>query len=99
MNRDVFKMLDIDVENPMVLTEMSQILSKEPLETGKSDFSFAPQTIDLDAALKKNKISDEVVIADKAVEYSPLRVAIIVMGILLFLIIGVGLFLVKRNKR
>jgi hypothetical protein len=99
MNSDVFKMLNIDVDNPIVLTEMSQILSKEPLETGKSEFSFVPQTIDLDAELNKNKARESTETASGSEELSPLNIAAVVIGVLLFMVIGIGLFMFFRRKK
>ncbi|MCK5821615.1 MAG: hypothetical protein KAH17_07010 [Bacteroidales bacterium] len=40
--------LGFDVDNPMVLAEMSHILSKEQLTNLQTDISFAPDEIDLD---------------------------------------------------
>jgi len=55
MGQATADMLGIDVGNPMVLTEMSKILSKEPTTTVDEALTFAPRTIDLDKALGKNK--------------------------------------------
>ena len=99
MGQDVTDMLGIDVGNPMILTEMGRILSKEPLETGKSEFSFVPQTIDLDKELAKGKIQqdEEVTVADDS---NPvLKTTIIVLGLFVFVILVGGLFLfVKKDK-
>ena len=99
MGQDVTDMLGIDVGNPMILTEMGRILSKEPLETGKSEFSFVPQTIDLDKELAKgrNHQDEEVVVA--ADSNPVLKTTIIVLGLFVFIILVGGLFLfVKKDK-
>jgi hypothetical protein len=58
MGQATTNMLGIDVGNPMVLSEMTKILAKEPTTTVDEALTFAPKTIDLDKALgkyKKNK--------------------------------------------
>jgi len=94
INQSVTNMLDIDVENPMVLTEMSRILSKEPLETGKSDFSYVPQTIDLDKELAKGKIPNNEVIVEQS---NALKITAFVFGILFIVAIIIGLLFFKRK--
>ena len=98
MGQAVANMLDIDVENPMILTEMGRILSKEPLETGKSDFSFVPQTIDLDKELGKSNSNSNDVKEELEQERSVLQTTLIILGVFMLLIIGVGLFLFFKAK-
>ncbi len=95
MSQAVADMLDIDVENPMVLTEMSRILSKEPLETGKSEFSFAPQTIDLDKELNKGKQQEDVVVEKSS---PALKVTALIVGALALLIIFAGIVMFRKRK-
>ncbi len=98
MGQDVTDMLGIDVENPMILTEMGRILSKEPLETGKSEFSFVPQTIDLDKELAKGKRhQDEVVVSEE--KSSALSVTVIILSIFMVLVVAIGLFMFLKNRR
>ncbi len=95
MNQEVTNMLKIDVENPMILAEMSRILSKEPLETGKSKFSFVPQTIDLDAELAKGKKqTNDVVIEESSFA---LKTTLIAVGILFLFVLGIGFLFFKRK--
>lgn len=42
------KLLGFDVDNPMILAEMSRILTKETLSDATGSVAFAPETIDLD---------------------------------------------------
>ena len=42
------KLLGFDVDNPMILAEMSRILAKETLADATGSVAFAPETIDLD---------------------------------------------------
>lgn len=44
------KLLGFDVDNPMILAEMSRILAKESLSDETGSVAFAPETIDLDKA-------------------------------------------------
>jgi hypothetical protein len=99
MGQDVTDMLGIDVGNPMILTEMGRILSKEPLETGKSEFSFVPQTIDLDKELAKGKIQQDEEVTVAADSNPVSKTTIIVLGLFVFVILVGGLFLfVKKDK-
>ena len=41
-------MIGFDVDNPMILAEMSRILAKESLSETTGSVAFAPETIDLD---------------------------------------------------
>jgi len=95
MSKDVAAMLGFDVDNPLILIEMGQILSKEPLETGKSNFSFAPQTIDLDKALGKNKKKEDI----KPVPNTAIRTSLIIFTVLVFIIISAGLVIFFRRER
>lgn len=42
------KLVGFDVDNPMILAEMSRILAKETLADATGSIAFAPETIDLD---------------------------------------------------
>lgn len=42
------KLLGFDVDNPMILAEMSRILARETLADATGSVAFAPETIDLD---------------------------------------------------
>ncbi len=90
-------MLGFDVENPLILIEMGQILSKEPIETGKSKFLFAPQTIDLDRVLGKGDKSKEM-IAAKVEQESGLRSSIITVIAIALVIILSGIFIYLKQK-
>ncbi len=98
MGQDVTDMLGIDVGNPMILTEMGRILSKEPLETGKSEFSFVPQTIDLDKELAKDGEQQNEQIVEKS-DSMVFKTTTIVLGLFLSLILLGGLFMFWRIKR
>ncbi len=97
MGQDVTDMLGIDVENPMILTEMGRILSKEPLETGKSEFSFVPQTIDLDKELAKGKRhQDEVVVLKE--KSSALSVTVIILSTFMVVVVAIGVFMFLKKR-
>ena len=55
----VADMLGFDADNPLILSEMSKILSKEPVTTADEALTFAPRTIDLDRALGKTRRREE----------------------------------------
>jgi len=96
MRQEVTDMLGFDVENPMTTTEMERILSKEPLETGTADPSFAPQVINLDQKLGTiANQQEEPVTGDgmsKTLRYSLLS------GALLFLLIMAGVVIILKQK-
>lgn len=98
MSQDVADMLDIDVENPMVLTEMGRILSKEPLETGKSEFSFVPQTIDLDKELAKGKVHQDEVVATEE-KSDALYITATVLSVFVLIIFAIGFFMFLKKRR
>lgn len=94
MRQDVADMLGFDVDNPMTTTEMERILSKEPLETGTADPSFAPRVINLDQKLGTtvNKQEDRVTGEgmSKTLRYSLLA------GAFLFLLIIAGVIIILK---
>ncbi len=98
MGQATADMLGVDVGNPMVLTEMSKILSKEPTTTVDEALTFAPKSIDLDKALgkyKKNKkVSDS-----KGSSSLALHRTLWITGafFLLLLLTGTVLFFSKRR--
>ena len=94
MSKNTASMLGFDVDNPMILMEMGQILSKEPLETGKNSFSFAPRTIDLDKALGKNKKREDI----KPLPNTVIQTSLIIFAVLFFVIISAGLVIFLRRK-
>ena len=98
MGQDVTDMLDIDVENPMILTEMGRILSKESLETGKSEFSFVPQTIDLDSELGKNKTYQDEVVVPKE-KSSALHITATVLSVFILIVVAIGLLMFLKKRR
>lgn len=87
--------LGFDVDNPMVLAEMSHILSKEQITEFNSDVTFAPEEIDLDLLLnKKENIGKS---EDQTKERLILPTVLIILGLsILIIIIG---FLLFRRKR
>lgn len=97
MRQDVADMLGIDVDNPSVMIEMGQILSKEPLETGKGVLSIAPQIIDLDKKLGAVGRDTTNVLQDisKDNRYKNL---IITAGILFFIVAGAIFFIWMIKK-
>ena len=48
------ELLGFDVDNPMILAEMSRILAKETLSDATGSIAFAPESIDLDEVFEKS---------------------------------------------
>jgi hypothetical protein len=98
MRQDVADMLSFDVDNPSVMIEMGQILSKEPLETGKGIVSIAPQIIDLDMKLgivSKAETDDG---SRDISKDNPYKYLIITAGILFFIVAGTVFFIWMKRK-
>lgn len=87
--------LGFDVDNPMILAEMSFILSKDPIEGAGSDLSFAPNELNLDDLYQADKKEPVVVEAQKKRALSPLLIILLISGFIL--ITGIIIFL-KRIK-
>jgi hypothetical protein len=49
------ELLGFDVDNPMILAEISRILAKETLSDATGSVAFAPESIDLDEVFGKAK--------------------------------------------
>ncbi len=100
MRQKVADMLGFDVDNPMITTEMSKILSKEPEEAANAALSIAPQTINLDQQLGKQKSpgnnnteETQVTGMRKTFHYT-----LIITGLFILLALGTGLFILLRKK-
>ncbi len=97
MGQATTNMLGIDVGNPMVLSEMTKILAKEPTTTVDEALTFAPRTIDLDKALgtyKRNNLAS----GEKG-SSGTLRTTLRITGafFLFLLLTGMILFFVKKR--
>ncbi len=98
MDQKVADMLGFDVGNPMVLNEMSQILSKEPMASSAEALSIAPRSVDLDKVFGASETSSS---QKNNQEMSrPFRYLLYTGGaILLMVITGMGyLFFRNRNS-
>ncbi len=84
--------LNFDVDNPMILAEMSRILAKETDANVAGDIGFGPEEINLDEAF------DEIpeLTFDENIKESNAWMFYL-MGLVLF-ILSIGLFLFFRNK-
>ena len=94
MSQKVADMLGFDVENPMVLNEMSQILAKEPTPTVDEVLTFAPRSVDLDKVFgKKNPPSPP-----KA-SSATLRTTLAAIAITLLVVLAGIIFLIVRKRK
>ncbi len=87
--------LGFDVDNPMILAEMSFILSKDPIEGAGSDLSFAPNELNLDDLYQADKNEPGVIEVQKKRAPGPLLIILLISG--LILITGMIIFL-RRIK-
>lgn len=89
------KELGFDVENPMILAEMSRILAKETKAKEGSEVNFTPEVIDLNTAfnLKKNE--------NKPKEQSGESIAWyvwIIAFVIIVIISGILIFVIQRKN-
>ena len=87
------KLLSFDVDNPLILAEMSRILAKEKLADTSGSVAFAPETINLDEVFgdslnetnpKENQSSSN--ISQKSLVYTLISLLVIILGIAGFLL-------------
>jgi len=86
--------LGFDVDNPMVLAEMSHILSKEQITDLNTNLSFAPEEIDLEILLNKN---EEIISAKGQTKSKVLFPVIFIILGLSILIIFIGIYMFRRK--
>ena len=98
MGQKVADMLGFDAGNPMILSEMSKILSKEPTTTVDEALTFAPRTVDLDKALGKTKQRQETP-ATVSGPSKTLKNTLLYTGLFLgiILITGLGIFFFRKK--
>jgi hypothetical protein len=88
----LFSLLDFDVDNPMILAEMSRIITTEKKDETTSDISFEPRTINIDKEL--GSISEEVIKEDG----NPLNNIILIGLIFILIIIITGVIILKKKN-
>ncbi len=86
-----------DVDNPLVLAEMSHILSKEQVANSGGNLSFAPTAFDLDAFLSSSPTPDQAAADTQKARFNPILIYIILS--VLVLLIGSILFMKRNIKR
>ena len=88
--------LDFDVDNPLILAEMSRILSKEE-PGGNATVSYTPETIDLDEVFDSESIRNvgEVGEEDKS---STAKMLWITLGGLLVVAAFISIYILKRRR-
>ncbi len=98
IRQEVSDMLGFDVDNPMILSEMAGILSKESEEiTGQP--SFVPQTFDLDrefGPVSRDETANFDEAPERAVYFYPV---VIVTVMLILMVAGTVVFLYLRKNR
>ena len=97
------KSLDFDVDNPLILAEMSRILSKEE-PGGNATISYTPETIDLDEVFasenpqKGNQPAVEDETSDAVKDSLTTQVFWITLIGLLAVVLGGALYIIRKNK-
>uniref|UniRef100_UPI0032180E64 hypothetical protein n=1 Tax=uncultured Draconibacterium sp. TaxID=1573823 RepID=UPI0032180E64 len=92
------KVVDVDVDNPMILAEMSRILAKESLEDATGSVAFAPETIDLDAVWG-NTLTVKKVVEAQDIQNKTGKMLIYTIIFVLVIIFGVaGSILLRKQK-
>ena len=93
VRQDVSDMLGFDVDNPMIQSEMAQILSKATLNERDGDLSFAPQMLEINGDFGPLKKSSKEAVKESSGYLYPL----LIIGLIACVIIGIGLFIVMRK--
>jgi hypothetical protein len=91
--------LGFDVDNPMVLAEMSRILAKEVNSDQTGKISYGPESIDLNKAFNQLSVISQT--EEKKSENMPMWVWVITFFIACILVLGVFLYIrnLKRELR
>jgi hypothetical protein len=88
------KLVGFDIDNPMILAEMSRILAKESLSDQTGSVAFAPETIDLDEVFGNSETVKEIKIDEPAESKSnniliytfiSLFVVVLIVGAVIFI--------------
>jgi len=88
--------LGFDVDNPMVMAEMSHILQQDPISDQNPSISFAPEEFDLDNLFAKSDQSDRDDLVNQSKQsFNPLLVVLLVSVFILL----VGSFVFIRKKK
>ncbi|MEA1877602.1 MAG: hypothetical protein U9N86_12125 [Bacteroidota bacterium] len=87
--------LGFDVDNPMVLAEMSHILSKEQITDLETDITFAPEEIDLELLLNGNSETENT--EEKSNVEFIMPTILIILGVSV-VIIFTGLLILRRKR-
>jgi hypothetical protein len=92
------KLVGFDVDNPMILAEMSRILAKESLSDETGSVAFAPEVIDLDKVFEITsnppKVHEKQIIENKSS-----KALIYTLVALFVMIISVTSFLLFRKRK
>ena len=92
------RLVGFDVDNPMILSEMSRILAKESLEGATGSVAFAPETIDLDevfGTVEAVTMVPEEQVAESRTEKMLVYTFILIL-VVLFGVAGILLFKKRR---
>ena len=87
--------LDFDVDNPMILAEMSHILSKNPVSDLNSEITFAPETFDLDKIFAESDSKTQKKVEKPAQKTLDPLILILIVSVI---VIVSGLLLFYRRK-
>ncbi|MGQ7870932.1 hypothetical protein [Sunxiuqinia sp. sy24] len=91
------KLVGFDVDNPMILAEMSRILAKETLSDETGSVAFAPETINLDEVFgAEDKSVDQIQEEQIPVENSKKVLLVTIVSILLGVLIVAGFLYYKK---
>ena len=88
--------LGFDVDNPMILAEMSYIMSKDPVEGAGSDLTFAPAQLDLDDLYQSDKSSAMASPKQEKKRINPLLIIILISA--LVIIVGTSILIIRKKK-
>ncbi len=88
--------LGFDVDNPVIMAEMSYIMSKDPIDGSGSELTFAPKELNLDDLYQTDASNEKVQTEQKKRTFSPLIFIIFISA--LVVITGLSIFFIKKNR-
>lgn len=91
------KLLGFDVDNPMILAEMSRILAKEKLSNASGSVAFAPETIDLEEVFGSGTSEEKTEEFVQEKNKSTKSLIFTLLGIGVLVISGASIVLLKKK--
>ena len=90
-------LIGFDVDNPMILAEMSRIMAKETLSDASGSVAFAPESIDLDEVFGSKAPAAEIEETEVTENKSGKILIITLAGLVVVVLAGATILLLKKK--